>query len=623
MTVLSIIRDCLDALLHPSARYDALTRARHRAFMAPRLLGSLAAFAAFPVYLATRGAPSAIEVAAFAWLIAPILLSWFLSRTGRYEGAHVLSSLALAGLIMAVAGTTGGIESFAAIWLVVVPLEAALSASRRVAAFASLLALSCAGVLILAGQLGWLPAGDASAAERGVLMAFGVASATLYAAGLAFGAESLARTSVALLLREEERYRLLARNMSDVISRHRRNGAVQFISPAVEAMLGMPVAQLLGHGLFDRVHVADRPAYLTALSDAARGDVRSVEFRLRREPAGSERGQVDFIWVEMRCRPLDQDMGRQDIDSDSTPEAEVVGVMRDVTDRKLAEQALDQARSAAEAADAAKTRFLATMSHELRTPLNAIIGFSEMIAQEQTLMLGAAQRKEYAQLINDSGQHLLSVVNGILDMSKMESGNFEIASEPFAPRASLMHCCNLLALKARENGIDLVTDAPQDLPVMTGDPRAFKQIVLNLVANAIKFTERGGQVTVSAAVSGSQLALRISDTGVGIAADDLKRIGAPFFQAGKTYQRRHEGTGLGLSIVKSLVALHLGELTVQSRLGEGTSVTVRLPLVYTPPQAKTSDRMAAESKIATLTPVPRHELQDQSHDQSALVKKSA
>ncbi|EJN12377.1 PAS domain S-box [Bradyrhizobium sp. YR681] len=622
MTVLSIIRDCLDALLHPSARYDALTRARHRAFMAPRLLGSLAAFAAFPVYLAMRGAPSAIEVAAFAWLIAPIMLSWFLSRTGRYEGAHVLSSLALAGLIMAVAMTTGGIESFAAVWLVVVPLEAALSASRRVAAFASLLALSCAAMLILIGQLGWLPLDELGAAERGVLMAFGVASATLYAAGLAFGAESLARTSVALLSREEERYRLLARNMSDVISRHQRNGAVQFISPAVEAMLGTSVTQLHGHGLFDRVHVADRPAYLTALSDAARGDVRSVEFRLRREPVGSERGQVnyqvDFIWVEMRCRPLDQDLGR-----DAMREADVVAVMRDVTDRKLSEQALDQARSAAEAADAAKTRFLATMSHELRTPLNAIIGFSEMMAQEQTLMLGAAQRKEYAQLINDSGQHLLSVVNGILDMSKMESGNFEIASEPFAPRASLMHCCNLLALKARENGIDLVTDAPQDLPVMTGDPRAFKQIVLNLVANAIKFTERGGQVSVTAAVTGSQLTLRISDTGVGIAPDDLKRIGAPFFQAGKTYQRRHEGTGLGLSIVKSLVALHLGELTVQSRLGEGTVVTVKLPLIYTPPQAKPADRMPAESKIATLTPVLRQEPLEQLHDQPAAVKKSA
>ncbi len=618
MTVLSIIRDCLDALLHPSARYDALMRARHRAFMAPRLLGSLAAFAAFPVYLALRGAPSAVEVAAFAWLIAPILLSWFLSRTGRYEGAHVLSSLALAGLIMAVAGTTGGIDSFAAVWLVVVPLEAALSASRRVAAFASVLALSCAGLLILSGQLGWLPSADTSAAERGVLMACGIASATLYAAGLSFGAESLARTSVALLARKDERYRLLARNMSDVISRHQRNGAVQFISPAAETLLGIPVAQLLGHGLFDRVHVADRPAYLTALSDAARGDVRSVEFRLRREPDGSERGQVDFLWVEMRCRPLDPDVAR-----DVAGEAEVVAVMRDVTDHKLSEQALDQARSAAEAADAAKTRFLATMSHELRTPLNAIIGFSEMIAQEQTLMLGAAQRQEYAQLINDSGQHLLSVVNGILDMSKMESGNFEIASEPFAPRASLLHCCNLLALKARENGIDLVTDAPQDLPVMTGDPRAFKQIVLNLVANAIKFTERGGQVSVIAAATGSQLTLRISDTGVGIAPDDLKRIGAPFFQAGKTYQRRHEGTGLGLSIVKSLVALHLGELTVQSKLGEGTAVTVKLPLVYTPPQAKPADEKASESKIATLTPVLRQESHDQTQDQPALVKKSA
>ena len=611
MTVLSIIQDCLDALLHPSARYDALTSARHRAFMAPRLLGSLVAFAAFPVYLALRGAPSALEVAAFAWLIAPILLSWFLSRTGRYEGAHVLSSLALSGLVMMLAMTTGGIESFAAVWLVVVPLEAALSASRRVVVFASALALSCAALLIAAGHFELLPAPGANPLLRHLFMAFGVASATLYAAGLAFAAESLARTGVALLSVEEDRYRLLARNMSDVISRHRRNGAVQFISPAVETMLGTQVTRLLGHGLFDRVHVADRPAYLTALSDAARGgEARSVEFRLRRDaPRGGERSyqQVDFIWVEMRCRPLEQ--------ASQMPagEAEVVAVMRDVTDRKLQEQALDLARTEAEQADAAKTRFLATMSHELRTPLNAIIGFSEMIVQEQTLMLDAARRKEYAQLINDSGQHLLSVVNGILDMSKMETGNFEISPEPFAPRAALINCCNLLALKARESGIDLVIRVPEDLPVITGDPRAFKQVALNLVSNAIKFTEPGVKVTVSAGVEGSRLMLRVTDTGVGIAADDLKRIGAPFFQAGKTYQRRHEGTGLGLSIVKSLVSLHAGELTVQSRIDEGTTVTVALPLVFTPPAQQPS------SNIATLTPASRSAAQDEVHQ----VKKSA
>jgi cell cycle sensor histidine kinase DivJ len=604
VTVLSIIRDCLDALLHPSARYDALTRARHCAFMAPRLLGSLVALAAFPIYLAMRGAPSALEVAAFAWLIAPILLSWFLSRTGRYEGAHILSSLALAGLVMMVAMTTGGIESFAAVWLVVVPLEAALSASRRVVAFASTLALSCAALLIALGHFDLLPAAEPNAALRGVLMAAGVASATLYAAGLAFGAESLAHTSVSLLYVEEDRYRLLARNMSDVISRHSRYGAVQFISPAAEAMLGTSVARLNGHGLFDRVHVADRPAYLTALSDAARGgEARSVEFRLRRDAVRGQNISADFIWVEMRCRPFEQD----------SAEAEVVAVMRDVTDRKVQEQALELARTAAEQADASKTRFLATMSHELRTPLNAIIGFSEMIVQEDVLMIDAARRKEYAQLINDSGQHLLSVVNGILDMSKMESGNFEISPEPFAPRAALVNCCNLLALKARENGVDLVTRAPEDLPDMTGDPRAFKQIVLNLVANAIKFTERGGNVTVQASVEGPRLILRVTDTGVGIATDDLKRIGDPFFQAGKTYQRKHEGTGLGLSIVKGLVGLHNGEMKVQSKLGEGTTVAVALPLAFTP-LAETPS-----SNVATLKPA----LRSGQHDQAHQVKKSA
>jgi cell cycle sensor histidine kinase DivJ len=611
VTVLSTIRDCLDALLHPSARHDVVGRARPPARIAPRLLASLTAFAAFPVYLAMHGAPTALGVAAFAWLIAPILLSWFLSRTGRYEEACLLSSLAFAGLIMTLASATGGIGSFSAIWLVVVPVEAALSGSRRVVAFACAAALTCVSLLIVLGHFQLLPATDVDPDTRAILTAFGVAAATLYAAGLAFGAELLARTSASLLYVEEDRYRLLACNMSDVISRHHRNGAVCFISPAAEALLGAPVSHLMGYGLFDRVHVADRPAYLTALSDAARGgEAQSVEFRLKRDVIrGRESGpanQVNFVWVEMRCRPLETMLS-----TSKTSEAEVVAVMRDVTDRKNQEQALDLARSAAEQADSSKTRFLATMSHELRTPLNAIIGFSEMIMQEEALMLDAARRMEYAQLINDSGQHLLSVVNGILDMSKMEAGNFEILPEPFAPRAALINCCNLLALKARESGIDLVTRAPDDLPVMIGDSRAFKQIVLNLVSNAVKFTERGGTVTVSATVEGARLVLRIADTGVGIAVDDLKRIGDPFFQAGKTYQRRHEGTGLGLSIVKGLVAMHGGEMAVQSQIDEGTTVTVALPL--TPLALQTS------SNIATLAPPARPAISEQ----ALQVKKSA
>ena len=151
MGLFAPIRDYVETLVHPSAQQDALTAARHRAFIAPRLLGSIIALASFPVYLFARGTPSTIELMVFAWLVVPILTAYFLSRTGRYESAHVLSSLALTGLVTAVAASTGGIASFAAIWLVVVPLEAALSASRRVVATASTLALGAAGLLVLLG----------------------------------------------------------------------------------------------------------------------------------------------------------------------------------------------------------------------------------------------------------------------------------------------------------------------------------------------------------------------------------------------------------------------------------------------------------------------------------------
>src|SRR5262245_33902012 len=174
--------------------------------------------AAVPAYLIARGAPSAIELIIFAWLVVPILVAYFLSRTGRYESAHLLSSLALTGLVTGVAIGTGGIASFAAIWLVVVPLEAALSASRRVVAVASTFALAAAGLLLLMGVFDLLPAG--AGGDPSALAAFGIVSAALYATGLALGAESLVRTSFWLLFAEEDRYRLLARNVTDVITRH-------------------------------------------------------------------------------------------------------------------------------------------------------------------------------------------------------------------------------------------------------------------------------------------------------------------------------------------------------------------------------------------------------------------
>ncbi len=574
MGLLAPIRNYVETLVHPSVQQDVLTAARHRAFIAPRLLGSIVALASFPVYLLYRGAPSAVEILIFAWLVAPILTAYFLSRTGRYESAHVLSSLALTGLVTAVAAATGGIASFAAIWLVVVPLEAALSASRRVVATASTFALAAAGLLVLLGAAQVLPPPGSNTPDA--LAALGIVSAGLYATGLALGAEALARTSFWLLYAEEDRYRLLARNITDVITRHGRDGAVLFVSPAAEALFGSSVAQLHGHGLFERVHVADRPAYLTALGDAAAlGETGSVEFRVRRNGSDADgRPATEFVWIEMRCRPFEQTAA----DPDARHRREVVAVLRDVTERKRHQQALLDAHAETERANAAKGRFLATMSHELRTPLNAIIGFSEMLMKEETLRLDVNRRNEYAGLINGSGHHLLSVVNGILDMSKIETGNFEITPEPFAPGQVVAGCCGLLALRAREAGVHLERVAADDLPEMIADKRALNQILLNLLSNAIRFTGRGGTVTVGARAEAAHITFAVEDNGVGIGEEDLARVGEPYFQAGSSYDRRQGGTGLGLSIVKGLVRLHGGEISIRSRVGEGTRVTVQLPL---------------------------------------------
>jgi len=348
-------------------------------------------------------------------------------------------------------------------------------------------------------------------------------------------------------------------------------------------------AKLAGDGLFEHVHVADRPAYLTALADAAAvGEERSLELRIRR---GDAQGGP-FVWVAMRCRPLERAEGGR----------EVVAVLRDVSAYKTQERALEIARAESQRANAAKARFLAVMTHELRTPLNAVIGFSELLTNE-ALVVAPARRIEYARLINESGRHLLSLVNDILDMSKMETGNFGVAPHPFVPAPAITSCCDMLALKARDAGVALTTRIAANLPELMADRRAFGQILLNLVANAIKFTPRGGKVSVSARCDGGHLAVSVEDTGVGVGADDLPRLGEAFFQARASYDRKQDGAGLGLSIVKRLVELHDGDLEIVSRLGEGTRVTVRLPFAGGgkrpgDPISLVSDRAGALATVA-------------------------
>jgi two-component system, cell cycle sensor histidine kinase DivJ len=565
------IRDFLDALVHPTARRDKATAERHLAFIAPRLCGSLLALGGFPLLLAWHGVPNTVEFLVLAWMIVPIAIACFLSRTGRYEVAQALSALALTCIVTMVAAASGGMNSSTAVWLVLIPLEAALSGSRWAVVVAALLATGGAGLLAVAGS--WFGLGPA--VEPSSLLTLGTLSAVIYATGIALGADGLVQS---LRLGREEARAMPAFNATDVVTWHGQGSRLLYASKNAGAVLGAPPADLQGYGLFDRIHVADRPAWLRTLSAAAMGENGEIEFRLRRP------GEAGFVWIEMRCRPFDGKRG--------APYPDAVAVMRDVSARKHREDDLIAARTEALRANAAKSRFLASMSHELRTPLNAIIGFSNMLQDDSGRLIDSARRREYARIISQSGHHLLAVANGILDMSRLETGQFELFPEPFRPAAVIASSVELLALRAQEGAVSLAVEAPEDLPGMIADRRAVMQILINLVANAISFTGRGGAVTVRASIDLPDVVFEVMDTGIGMTPDDLARIGNPYFRAAGA--RRHDnagcatgpgwgvssgqGTGLGLSIVRALVDLHGGTLEASSEPGKGTRMTARLPL---------------------------------------------
>jgi len=557
------------SLVHDSARGDPLTTARHQSFIASHLLGGLLALCVFPVYLVVGGKPSLLGAAAFLWLLSPIGIAIFLARTGRFAAAHLASAANLAGLVTYCAWLTGGLGSWLIPWMVVVPIEAALATDRRIVAWAAGVAGLGLTVLAVAQGLGHMLPPQAVPLSPILLGLIGAMSAMAYAAALAVMVQLVHRRSESTVRAGEERYRLLAENATDMITRHDEKGRVIFASLAAQQLFGEPAQKIAGDGLFERVHVVDRPAYLTALSRSfANNEPIAVEFRVRR--AGSAEA-ARYVWVEMRCRPLRAEGAPLDRPG-------IVAVTRDISDRKAQEAEILRTRDEAESASRAKTQFLANMSHELRTPLNAVIGFSEILNRELFGSLGEARYRDYARLIHESGEHLLNVVNDILDMSKIEAGKFKIVKEPFDVAPLVKSCCDLMRHTAEQRSLSLIMDVAPGIPELPADKRACKQMLLNVISNAIKFTDPGGWVRVSAALADGNIEFIVADNGIGIAEQDLPKLGNPFVQANNSYDRSYDGAGLGLSVVKGLARLHGGRLELASKLGEGTIATIVLPL---------------------------------------------
>jgi len=242
------------------------------------------------------------------------------------------------------------------------------------------------------------------------------------------------------------------------------------------------------------------------------------------------------------------------------------------------EEQLRNAVSKEQLASRSKNEFLANMSHELRTPLNCIIGFSELLKSEMFGPLGQERYKEYCTDINNAGVHLLEVLNDILDVSKLESGDMDLLENDVDVSAVVASSVAMLANRADNQNITLITEIPKTLPRLYSDARRVKQILINLLSNAVKFSSEGSEVTVSASVGKQgEISLVVTDKGIGISQTDLAKVMDPFHQVSDSLTRNHEGTGLGLHIVNSLVELHGGRVVIESELGVGTSVCVHFP----------------------------------------------
>ena len=355
-----------------------------------------------------------------------------------------------------------------------------------------------------------------------------------------------------------------------------KGGTIELFNQAAAEMLGFETEEMIGRHI-DSLIIP--PRELNAVRDDVPDETSNT---VRVDVIGPYETTVKCKDGTELVAELVISLSTLEIQKRSTERRELdrdvfIYTFRDMSERERTKEAL-MAKNQAELASRAKSEFLANMSHELRTPLNAIIGFAEVVLTEAYGPIGAQQYKDYINDIHGSGQHLLSVINDILDMSKIEAGEMNLAEEVIDFDEVAHSCLRLIGERAHKAGVRVSFERPPYLPLMMADKRMIKQILLNLLSNAVKFTPEGGRVLIRSVVQrDGSVTISVIDSGIGIETADLSKVIIPFGQVDGSLQRQYEGTGLGLPLVKSMIELHGGTLELESQIGRGTTATVRVP----------------------------------------------
>ena len=355
-------------------------------------------------------------------------------------------------------------------------------------------------------------------------------------------------------------YRAMAEESSDIVMFHGAD-SIYFASKALERILGRKPEEIHDGRYLNLVHPDDVQEALKLRGTPGPGEIWTATYR-------GLHSEGHYVWLEARTRAAyDEKTGQL---------LQEISVTRDVTERKEHELSMKAAQERAEAASRAKTLFLANMSHELRTPLNAIIGFADLMGMEAFGALGHERYKDYVNDIRNSGQLLLEVISGVLDIAKIEAGRFDLSFEPIDLGDVARDCIQMMTVQAQSARVALRSEIGSAVPLVA-DRRAVKQILLNLLSNAVKFTPAGGQAIVKVRADGDRVVLSVTDTGIGIPEEQIGRLGRPFEQVCVDPHLAKGGAGLGLALVSSLAREHGGSLDIASAVGNGTTVTVTLP----------------------------------------------